>query len=183
MAQGNKPQITIVPEKIKIDNGCPTMEIQSINLHIDQWVRTQKKLAKLTDKASDILSWQLVDMHECLNPKNIGKVKTVKVENPKFDQSKPISEDNPFFLEEYEHAFNPMKYKENTISTVANSFLKNTEQRIREMAEQEKELRKLEREAKKTLEEVAKAHGSEETFSTESLLDMSDWEADDAKPN
>ena len=168
-------QITIVPEKIKIDNGCPTMEIQSINLHIDQWVRTQKKLAKLTDKASDILSWQLVDMHECLNPKNIGKVKTVKVENPKFDQSKPISEENPYFLEEYEHAF--------TVSTVANSFLKNTEQRIREIAEQEKELRKLERESKKTLEEIAKATGSEETFSTESLLDMSDWESEDATPN
>ena len=160
MAKGNKPQISIVPNKIKIENGRPTMGEESVNIHIDAFTRAQKAMGKDTKKAVDILAWQLEEIHNSLNPKNIGKIRVMLVENPDFDKTKEISDENPFLVEEYEHMFNPSKFKENSITTTAQLFLKNNEQRIRELQEQEKEIKKMQKEANAALEELAEAESN-----------------------
>ena len=81
------------------------------------------------------------------------------VENPDFDKTKEISDDNPFLVEQYQHLFDPTRYKENTIATTSQMFLKNNEQRIRELQEQEKEIKKMQKEANQALEELAAAQG------------------------
>ena len=160
MAKGNKPQISIVPNKIKIENGRPTMGEESVNIHIDAFTRAQKAMGKDTKKAVDILAWQLEEIHNSLNPKNIGKIRVMLVENPDFDKTKEISDENPFLVEEYEHMFNPSKFKEDSITTTAQLFLKNNEQRIRELQEQEKEIKKMQKEANAALEELAEAESN-----------------------
>lgn len=160
MAKGNKPQISIVPNKIKIENGRPTMGEESVNIHIDAFTRAQKAMGKDTKKAVDILAWQLEEIHKSLNPANIGKIRIMLVENPDFDKTKEISDENPFLVEEYEHMFNPTRYKENTIQASAAIYLKNNEQRIRELQEQEKEIKKMQKEANAALEELAEAESN-----------------------
>lgn len=183
MAQGNKPQIKIAPDPIPISNGRPSTATEATNNHINAWNKSQKNMAKDVDKAVDLLRWILLSAHESMNPKNKGKVEEVWVENPKFDYSKPEGEDNPFLLKEYQHKYQPDKHKENSILSVSQTVLKNNEQRIRELAEYEKYLKKEAREAKKALAEGGGTPQEEDSFSTESLLDMSDWETEDAKPN
>lgn len=183
MSQGNKPQIKLAPSPIPIENGRPSTATEAINNHINAWNKSQKNMAKDVDKAVDLLKWLLHDCHKVMNPKNKGKAEKVWVENPKFDFSQPEGEGNPFLIEEYQHAYQPDKYKENTIISISSSVLKNNEQRIRELAEYEKYLKKEAREAKKALAEGGGTPQEEDSFSTESLLDMSDWETEDATPN
>lgn len=157
--QGNKPQITLVPAKIPNGNRRPTLEEESVNVHIDAFTRTQKNMGKDTKKAAEILAWQLDEIHKSLNPKNIGTIRIMMVENPDFDKTKEISDDNPFLVEQYQHLFDPTRYKENTIASTSQMFLKNNEQRIRELQEQEKEIKKMQKEANQALEELAAAQG------------------------
>ncbi len=183
MAQGNKPRIRLAPEVIPIANGRPETEIEAINTHITQYNKSQKNMAKDVDKACSLMKWILDSAYKSMNPKNMGKVEQVWVENPKFDFSKPEGEDNPFLVQQYEHMYQPDKHKENSVISIAQSVLKNNEQRIRELAEYEKYLKKEAREAKKALAEGGGTTQEEDSFSTESLLDMSDWETEDATPN
>ena len=179
--QGNKPKITLVPEKIKFENGRPTLAEESVNAHIDAFTRTQKNMGKDTKKAADILAWQLDEIHKSLNPKNIGKIRVMLVENPDFDKTKEISDENPFLVEEYEHMFNPSKFKENSITTTAQLFLKNNEQRIRELQEQEKEIKKMQKEANAALEELAEA--DKNSSSNKQPLFTFEYEGDDNTPS
>lgn len=158
--QGNKPKITLVPEKIKFENGRPTLAEESVNVHIDAFTRSQKVMGKETKKAVDILSWQLDEIHKSLNPNNLGKIRVLLVENPDFDKTKEISDENPFLVEQYQHMFDPTRYKDNIVNTVAQSYLKNNEQRIRELQEQEKEIKKMQKEANAALEELAEAESN-----------------------
>lgn len=161
--QGNKPKITLVPEKIKVLNGAPTLSEQTTNLHIDAFTRTQKSMAKDTKLAAEVLQNQLHAIHESLDPKNIGKIKVTWIENPDFDKSKGISDDNPFLVEHYTHMFDPTRFKDNIISTTASFFIKNNEQRIRELQEQEKEIKKMQKEANAALDELANAQGNSDS--------------------
>lgn len=161
--QGNKPQITLVPAKIPNGNRRPTLEEESVNVHIDAFTRTQKNMGKDTKKAAEILAWQLDEIHKSLNPKNIGTIRIMMVENPDFDKTKEISDENPFLVEEYQHLFDPTRYKENTIASTSSLFLKNNEQRIRELQEQEKEIKKMQKEANQALEELAAAQGDSDS--------------------
>lgn len=157
--QGNKPQITLVPAKIPNGNRRPTLEEESVNVHIDAFTRTQKNMGKDTKKAAEILAWQLDEIHKSLNPKNNGTIRVILVENPDFDKTKEISDDNPFLIEQYQHLFDPTRFKENSVNSVSQAYLKNNEQRIRELQEQEKEIKKMQQEANKTLDELAAKSG------------------------
>ena len=158
--QGNKTQITLVPSKIPNGNRRPTLEEESVNVHIDAFTRTQKNMGKDTKKAAEILAWQLDEIHKSLNPKNNGTIRVILVENPNFDKTKKISDENPFLVEEYQHLFDPTRFKENTIQVSAQNYLKNNEQRIRELQEQEKEIKKMQQEANQALDELAAAQNN-----------------------
>ena len=117
-------------------------------------------MGKDTKKAAEILAWQLDEIHKSLNPKNNGTIRVIMTENPDFDKTKEISDENPFLIEQYQHMFDPTRYKDNIVNTVAQSYLKNNEQRIRELQEQEKEIKKMQQEANQALEELASAQGN-----------------------
>ena len=91
--------------KEKRQGGCPLLAEQVEIQHEKAYVRMQKQMAKNTTKASDIITWLLMDIHDSVNPNNKGK---------KDDKGKDI--------------YNPLKYKENTQLSVAKEFIANSKE-------------------------------------------------------
>lgn len=173
----------ITPEKIENGRACPTIEVQAHNAHIDFYKRYQKKQANNAIKAFDLIQWQLDDMHKVLNPRNMGKTAVEYVNNPDFDQSKPVSASNPFFIQQVVAAFQPDKYRPNQVKDMAKEVLSVNDEHIKQLQQQEKEERVLQRKAELAAKDSDNITPEKEVFSTESLLDMSDWEADESVAN
>lgn len=111
-----------VTETNPLGGGAPDLEQQAINQHQKAHVRMQKQLAKSTQKASDIITWLLEDIHISVNKRNKGKVD---------------EDGNPLY--------NPTKYKENTQLSVAKEFISNNKEFIKaqkELEQAEKQLAK-----------------------------------------
>lgn len=124
--------------KKRESGGCPTLAEQVDRRHEEAFIRIQKRQAASVKKAGDILEWQLDDMHKSMNPNNKGKVEQDIIENPAYDTTQPLSEDNMRFLLVEVVVYDPFKYKENTVTAVVKAYLDNNKQYIKELRELEK---------------------------------------------
>ena len=144
--------MAIDPNKVTDSNpfggGAPTLEERAEKVHWEAAKRIQTSMGKGTKKAEDILRWRLEQIHESMNPKNKGKTEEVLVKNPKFDQSKPNSDENPFYITVTEGKYDPDRFKENTITSTVTQYMTNHKEEIKRLREAEKELQALQQEKK-----------------------------------
>lgn len=142
--------MAINPDKITDNNpfggGAPTLEERAEKVHWDAAKRIQTSMGKGTKKAEDILRWRLEQIHKSMDPKNKRKTEEVWVKNPKFDQSKPDSKDNPFYIKQTEGVYDPDRFKENTITSTVTQYMTNHKEEIKRLREAEKELKALHQE-------------------------------------
>lgn len=86
----------------------PTLEEEAKRNHEKASVRYQNAMAKGMGKAQDILTWLLNDIHDSVNPANIGK------KNRKGEEK-----------------YNPTKYKENTQIAVVKEYTTNNKEYLK----------------------------------------------------
>ncbi len=151
---------TTIPEKIVNEGGCPPAQVSVHNGHINTYIDVQKQAHKRAKKASDIVGWMLDDMHRCNNPRHKGKVEEVFVENPDFDQSKPVSDENPFYIKNVRGVYEPTRYKENTVTTFVNNALKGNSDFVKDISEKQERQRQERREEEK----LAREEGSSSSY-------------------
>lgn len=183
MAKNKKEKQYQIPDKIKIDGaGAPIKEIQIHNGHTQLYTDHLKAMVKGGRMVGDIINWRLADMHKCMNPDNIGKVETVPVENPDFDQSQPVSKSNPFFIPQVVAKFNPDKYKDAIVESTITRVTKVNQDYIKQAMDYEREKARLEKELQARIKANEEDNTNETVDHSKPLMNF-DFGEEDIKIN